>query len=50
MIQYDAKGMGAADEGILALLKDKYKKDMTLLEGEKLGIYILKQVMQDKVR
>ena len=30
MIQYDAKGMGAADEGILSLLKEKYKKEMSL--------------------
>ncbi len=50
MIQYDAKGMGAADEGILSLLKEKYKKEMSLKQGEKLAIDILKQVMQDKVR
>ena len=42
--------MGAAEEGILSLLKEKYKKEMSLKEGEKLAINILKQVMQDKVR
>ena len=42
--------MGAADEGILSLLKEKYKKEMSLKQGEKLAIDILKQVMQDKVR
>ena len=42
MIQYDAKGMGAADEGILSLLKEKYKKEMSLKRGEKLAINILK--------
>ena len=42
--------MGAADEGILSLLKEKYKKEMSLSDGEKLAIDILKSVMQDKVR
>ena len=47
MIKYQAKGMGAAEEGILSLLKDKYKKEMTLKEGEKLAMEILKEVMQE---
>jgi len=40
--------MGAADEGILSLLKEKYKgkKDqLTLKQTEKLAISILKEVM-----
>lgn len=49
MIEYDAKGMGAAEEGILSLLKEKYKKELSLDETEKLAIAILKEVMQEKV-
>ena len=49
MIRYDAKGMGAAEDGILSLLKEKYKKELSLAEGEKLALHILKQVMQDKI-
>ena len=42
--------MGAADEGILSLLKEKYKKDeLTLAQCEKLAVEIIKEVMQDKV-
>ena len=44
-IRYDAKGMGAADEMILTLMKDKYNKEMSLEECEKLGVSILKEVM-----
>jgi len=34
--------MGSADEGILSLLKAKYKKDLSLAKGEKLAVDILK--------
>ena len=44
-IRYDAKGMGAADEMILSLLKEKYNKEMTIEQCEKLAISILKEVM-----
>ena len=34
--------MGSADEGILSILKKEYKKELTVTEGEKLAISILK--------
>lgn len=37
--------MGSADEGILSILKKEYKKTMTVAEGEKLAVDILKKVM-----
>jgi len=49
MIRFDAKGMGAAEEGILSLLKEKYKKELSIAEGEIIAMKILKEVMQDKV-
>jgi 20S proteasome subunit alpha 5 len=30
MIEYQAKGIGAADEGIQSILKEQYKPDLTV--------------------
>lgn len=30
MIEYQAKGIGAADEGIQSILKEQYKADLTV--------------------
>ena len=62
MVQYEAKGIGAADEGLQTLLHELYNKvniflfkhlkilqDMGLLDAEKLALNCLKQVMEEKV-
>jgi len=49
MIQYEAKGMGAADEGIQSILHEQYKADLTLVECEALALNCLKQVMEEKI-
>jgi 20S proteasome subunit alpha 5 len=49
MIQYEAKGIGAADEGIQSILHEQYKNDLTLEEAETLALSCLKQVMEEKI-
>eukprot|EP01015_Nassula_variabilis_P000255 TRINITY_DN10115_c0_g2_i1.p1 TRINITY_DN10115_c0_g2~~TRINITY_DN10115_c0_g2_i1.p1 ORF type:complete len:140 (+),score=39.54 TRINITY_DN10115_c0_g2_i1:114-533(+) len=49
MIEFKAKGIGQAHEGIQSLLHEQYKEDHTLEEAERLGISILKQVMEEKI-
>jgi 20S proteasome subunit alpha 5 len=49
MIEYNAKGIGAADEGIQSILKEQYKNDLTIPQAEKLAILCLKSVMEEKV-
>jgi len=49
MIQYEAKGIGAADEGIQSILHEQYKSDLTLEEAETLALSCLKQVMEEKI-
>jgi len=49
MIQYEAKGIGAADEGIQSILHEQYKPDMSLEEAEALALSCLKQVMEEKI-
>jgi 20S proteasome subunit alpha 5 len=50
MVGYLAKGLGSAEEGIQSLLDKFYKPTLTVAEGEKLGLAILKQVMEEKIR
>jgi 20S proteasome subunit alpha 5 len=49
MIQYEAKGIGAADEGIQSILHDQYNPEITLEEAEALALSCLKQVMEEKI-
>lgn len=49
MIQFEARGIGAADEGIQSLLREKYNGTMTLENTEKLALDCLKQVMEEKI-
>ncbi|CAD8113084.1 unnamed protein product [Paramecium primaurelia] len=49
MIEYQAKGIGAADEGIQSILKEQYKQDLTLEQAERLAILCLKNVMEEKI-
>nr|AEE63023.1 unknown [Dendroctonus ponderosae] len=44
-----AKAIGAASDGAEQTLKEKYHAEITLVEGEKLALTILKQVMEDKL-
>ena len=50
MVGYLAKGLGSAEEGIQSLLDKFYKPALTVEEGEKLALAILKQVMEEKIR
>jgi 20S proteasome subunit alpha 5 len=49
MIEYQAKGIGAAEEGIQSLLLEHYKNTLTLVEAEKLALNCLKQVMEENI-
>ena len=50
MIGYKAKGIGSAEEGIQSLLDKLYVEGMSLVEGEKLALQCLKQVMEDSIK
>ncbi|OAO17262.1 proteasome subunit alpha type 5 [Blastocystis sp. ATCC 50177/Nand II] len=47
--EYKAVSIGAGCEGATDMLKDLYKPDLTLKEGIKIALSILKQVMKDKI-
>ena len=49
MIEYKAKGIGAADEGIQSILNDKYNEKMSLEDAEKLALTSLKETMEEKI-
>ena len=49
MIEYQAKGIGAADEGIQDILNRQYNAKMSLEDAEKLALSCLKQVMEEKI-
>ncbi|KRX01421.1 hypothetical protein PPERSA_01324 [Pseudocohnilembus persalinus] len=49
MIEYQAKGLGSAAEGIQSKLQESYKEDLTLEEAENLALLCLKQVMEEKI-
>ena len=46
MIEYKAKGIGAADEGIQSILNEKYNERMSLEDAEKLALTALKETME----
>ena len=48
-IQYKAKAIGGAHEGAQHLLQEKFHRDMTLEQVEKMCLEILKQVMEEKI-
>ncbi|XP_064632307.1 proteasome subunit alpha type-5-like [Lineus longissimus] len=48
-IQYDAKAIGSGSEGAQQALQEVYHKAMTLKEGCKSALTILKQVMEEKL-
>jgi len=49
MIKYQAKGMGAADEGLQSILHSSYNPSASLEDAEKLALSALKQVMEEKI-
>ena len=50
MVGYHAKGLGSAEEGIESLLDKHYKAGISVEEGERLALTIMKQVMEEKIR
>ncbi|XP_052781725.1 proteasome subunit alpha type-5-like isoform X1 [Mya arenaria] len=48
-IKYDAKAIGSGSEGAQQALQDVFHKSMTLKEGCKSALTILKQVMEEKL-
>jgi len=48
-LKYGAKAIGAGSEGAQATLEEQYHKSMTLDEGIKLCLTVLKQVMEEKM-
>ena len=50
MVGYLAKGLGSAEEGIESLLEKHYKAGMSVDEGERLALTIMKQVMEEKIK
>lgn len=48
-VQFTTHAIGSAQEGALAMLSEQYKKDMTLQEGEKMAVSILRETMEDKL-
>lgn len=50
LVGYLAKGIGSAEEGIQSLLDIHYKVGMSIQDGKKLALGILKQVMEDKIK
>jgi len=45
MIEYKAKGIGAAEEGIQSILNEKYNEKMSLEDAKKLALQSLKETM-----
>lgn len=50
MVGFLAKGLGSAEEGIQSLLDKFYRAGLSVAEGEKLALAILKQVMEEKIK
>jgi len=48
-MKYEAKAIGSGSEAAQAELQDKYHKQMSLLEAQKLTLKVLKQVMEEKL-
>ena len=48
-IRYSAKAIGSGSEGAQTSLQDEYHSSLTLAEATKLGLEILKQVMEEKL-
>jgi len=48
-LKYGAKAIGAGSEGAQATLEEQYHKSMTLDDGIKLCLNVLKQVMEEKI-
>ncbi|KAH7726725.1 20S proteasome alpha5 subunit [Aphelenchoides avenae] len=44
-----AKSIGAASDGAEQSLKEKYTESLTLVEAEKIALWILRQVMEEKL-
>jgi len=47
--RYKANAIGSASEGANAMLVEQYKEGLTLEEGKKLALVVLRQVMEDKI-
>jgi len=47
--KYDAKAIGAGNEGAQSTLQEQYHKQMTIPEAQKLALEVLKQVMEEKI-
>jgi len=47
--KYGAKAIGAGSEGAQTTLEEQYHKSMTIEEGTKLCLNVLKQVMEEKI-
>jgi 20S proteasome subunit alpha 5 len=47
--QYKAAAIGSAADGATSLLTEHYKEDMSLEEAETLALFILRQVMEEKI-
>lgn len=48
-VRYDAKAIGAAEEGAQTHLEEQYDKSMSLKEGLLCALRILKQVMEEQI-
>ncbi|KAG1848511.1 proteasome subunit alpha type 5 [Suillus subalutaceus] len=48
-MRYNAKAIGSGSEAAQSELQDKWHKQMTLLEAQKLTLRVLKQVMEEKL-
>ncbi|KAI9569489.1 proteasome subunit alpha type 5 [Boletus coccyginus] len=48
-MRYDAKAIGSGSEAAQSELQDKWYKQITLLEAQKLTLQVLKQVMEEKL-
>lgn len=47
--EYDAQAIGAGGEAAQTVFSERYHRNMTLEEAENLAIFILKQVIEDKL-
>jgi 20S proteasome subunit alpha 5 len=47
--QYKAAAIGSAADGATTLLTEHYKEEMTLEEAETLALFVLRQVMEEKI-
>lgn len=49
LFKFSARAIGSAAEGAQNILQDEWREDMTLPDGLKLALSILKQVMEDAI-